>query len=251
MESKEFVRELIDTGHVRITNAPDLIGRRFALTYRSAPSIIGINDRHRSPERVFSGGGGKWGNVTRVDAIDLFEEVSFKDELVFLPVGCRVFKIAQFLYQAIANGNMADRIPELNRPWQLSRNSYFNPFELVDNALTGPGLHVIDRKQFMSRIFDRSSGLPVELKDRALHLFPKDNEPWQGKGLGRLLAALGLEVLKSTEVTEVDYMGSLWWLGEKTLKGLGYKGGKRQEIDDYDWQVIEKAIEPFAANAHK
>lgn len=168
--------------------------------------------------------------------------------MVYFPIGNRNYSIAEFPSDKIANGNKAKRIEELSQKWPLETNRFFNPFELTDIILYYDGLQVLERKRFTEEVTEKVKD-PI-VSQRVKNLYPKDAEPWQGHGLGKFLAALGVKVLEHTGVTEIDYMGRLSYKSRPIMVSLGYKGALRQKITDYDQDTIREFLMPFVKNSH-
>jgi len=155
---------------------------------------------------------------------------------------------ADFPNQAIANGNKAKRTDDFTHEWRFEQNKWFNPFDLVDDILAGAGLAVLSRQLALNKIAFQCRDPKV--LNRIKYLYPRDKEPWRLHGFGRFLAALGIRMLNHIGVTEIDYMGRLWEGGAAIMAELGYKGGIRQKIEDYNYDAIDKFMRPFIQASH-
>lgn len=197
-----FLDRLISTGMCEIKTPKELGDRKFVLAYRhaknptlSTPAI----DHPTFYQRLrFSAG------FTDVHAIDLFEEVVYGEEKVFVPIGHRDYTLARFsdTDETRAAGNFATKRQYLAKTGGLPNNSLFNPYELADESWGGAVANAID---VLGSYNDREShGDVSKLRGILTVLGFPTNETWKGHDFGKLLTALGLKFLKHEEVTKLE-----------------------------------------------
>lgn len=215
-----WIDELIKTGLQELKPPQGMENRKFILVLRRADG--NTTRKYVSTKDVFERG--EWTNVNEVAILDILEETVENDEVRYKKVGWKDYRIARCLDGTAANGNRGSRL----------YTTYENPWPYQDNSKRDR-LSKIAFKDLVSGYID---GLRVE-------------DEYQGYGFGKLLAAVGVEVLKKIGVDEINFHGRLSNRALPIMKSLGHRPEVvenktyNQPISEFSTSKAEDYIKPF------
>lgn len=183
----KFTNELINKGVVELNSPAVFEGKKIIATYRKGdnPNLSG-KKVSRSEFNALS----KWASgYTQVHVINLLMEDS-QNPGKYLPIGRRDYRVARFKDgKVVANGHFESKKENLEMPKDIDPG-IADALSVADKAW-GPSENGIDVvKEIKSKIKGTIFSYPI-----------------RKKGLGGLLTAVGIEILKKSGVEELEVSG--------------------------------------------